>query len=44
MTKNEMTLKAAIETAIREMGMDAFKRTSFFLSNHVKATEERKAA
>jgi hypothetical protein len=44
MTKNEMTLKAAINSAIREMGMDAFKRTSFFLRNHVKTTQARKAA
>ncbi|MBK1793394.1 hypothetical protein JHL21_02640 [Devosia sp. WQ 349] len=44
MTKNEMTLKIAIEQAINEMGIDAFKRTSFFISNHVISADTRKAA
>ena len=44
MNKQEMALKSAVDAAIRNMGLAAFKRTSFFLSNHVVVTDERKAA
>lgn len=44
MTEQDMALRAAIDLALREMGIAAFKRTSFFLRNNSIPMMEKIAA
>ncbi len=46
MTQNTLltAIDSAVRNAIKEIGVDAFKRTSFFMSNEPRQNEQRKAA